>query len=569
MASEASPAVLLARGARTLAQLVKHFDGDPARCRRMMRELLLADRQVFYAQALEILKTEEDSRGVQHLIVMLESGRIFLPVLTEPSLTLERAVALSRSAVKGGILLDVILARYLARRALTLRDATCPPDIQRFLDILAEIADGERVLPYLMSLARETNRNLQSKAVLIIGRMSHNVQWAQMLQSEPDGRVRANAIESLWGIDTEEARQVLRSSIHDENNRVVGNALIGLYRLGDCSAVPEVFRMASHASKRFRGTAVWVMGASADPRYTRVLGHMVGEQNSALRAKVFSALGRIKAAVSQARQAGAYRIAGRGASGEVRLDVRQESGVPATLPPTAFILLEGGQDITAYSVEPRTAPAALAITLLLPGAAEPQTSSWYEGARRALWWKRSSDLWAVAYHGPRGTIAAPADGSPELLKDPDAIGTALSAAPCASACEDLWSAIRRASRGEVRPGGPERHVLILSDTDSGRSDASEEAASFARAAGIAVHAITRSANESLEQLCQSTHGSYWVLDSEIPPADAVEAVWVGLLARFVIRYRPVSADAKDLKLIVNSPSGWGEARILLPSPAMA
>lgn len=56
---------------------------------------------------------------------------------------------------------------------------------------------------------------------------------------ESDPRVRANAIESLWGVDSPEARTLLSFATNDANNRVVGNALLGLYHLGN----PPCWRM--------------------------------------------------------------------------------------------------------------------------------------------------------------------------------------------------------------------------------------------------------------------------------------------------------------------------------------
>src|SRR5437899_3333086 len=83
------------------------------------------------------------------------------------------------------------------------------------------------------------------------------------------------AIEALWGVDTPEVRAFLHAAARDPDNRVVGNALMGLYRLEDASAVPALLKMTSHESRRFRATAAWVMGETKDARFTKALAGML------------------------------------------------------------------------------------------------------------------------------------------------------------------------------------------------------------------------------------------------------------------------------------------------------
>ena len=61
----------------------------------------------------------------------------------------------------------------------------------------------------------------------MIGRGSKSTKWVMGRLSESDPRVRANAIESMWGVDTPEARTLLNFAVSDANNRVAGNALLG------------------------------------------------------------------------------------------------------------------------------------------------------------------------------------------------------------------------------------------------------------------------------------------------------------------------------------------------------
>ena len=97
------------------------------------------------------------------------------------------------------------------------------------MEILGEISDRILILPSLMRLLRNANPHLRSKAALMIGRGSRSLTWAKRRLTDSDTRVRANAVEALWGMDTPEARELLDAASRDGNNRVAGNAWLGLY----------------------------------------------------------------------------------------------------------------------------------------------------------------------------------------------------------------------------------------------------------------------------------------------------------------------------------------------------
>ena len=73
-----------------------------------------------------------------------------------------------------------------------------------------EIADSQRILPSLMRRLRVSNPYLRSTVVKMIGKGSKSVKWVRAKLSESDPRVRANAVEALWGVDSAEARALLK-----------------------------------------------------------------------------------------------------------------------------------------------------------------------------------------------------------------------------------------------------------------------------------------------------------------------------------------------------------------------
>jgi hypothetical protein len=161
--------------------------------------------------------------------LMVANGML-VRALCEASLSRDQALVLARAAVRVDPMADVQLARKLADSAFGQGETISDP--VRIMEILAEIADPTRVLPSLMRLLRHSNPYLRSKVVKMIGQGSRSVRWVRSKLGENDPRVRANAVEALWGVDSAEARGLLHFAASDGSNRVIGNALLGLYYLG-------------------------------------------------------------------------------------------------------------------------------------------------------------------------------------------------------------------------------------------------------------------------------------------------------------------------------------------------
>ena len=221
-----------------LNNLVRNFEADAAGSRKQIRDLMDNDRKLFFCHAMEIVKSSGDSRGGQFVVALLAANGMLLQALSDPTLTRDEALALGRAAKRVDPMVDTSLARGLADSMMG-DGSVVISDPARLMEILCEIADPARVMPSLMRLLRHPNAYLRSKAVKMIGQGSRSVKWVMGRLSESDPRVRANAVESLWGVDTPEARTLLNFAASDSNNRVVGNAVLGLYYIGEAAALAE------------------------------------------------------------------------------------------------------------------------------------------------------------------------------------------------------------------------------------------------------------------------------------------------------------------------------------------
>ena len=195
--------------------------------------------------------------------------------------------------------LDSLFTSRLARAVL---DGGSPADSQkalRLMEILAAISNPVRVV-LISTLLHHPDTRVQSKASLLVAKANQSWRWVQQRMRDRDARVRANALEALWGLGTQEAKAVFRQALDDPDNRVVGNALLGLYRAGDPSCSEKIKELADDPREEFRGTAIWAMQQTGDPAFIPVLSGLLRRSEPALRAKTMRALAGLK--LAQTRQ---------------------------------------------------------------------------------------------------------------------------------------------------------------------------------------------------------------------------------------------------------------------------
>ena len=356
-----------------LGNLVRNFETDASASRQQIRDLLDNHREIFCASSIEILKTTGDSRGAQYLVALLVANGMLLQAMCNPDLTKEEALSLGRAARRVDPMTDVTLSRSLAESGAG-GGTVHISDPARLMDILCEIADPGHIMPSLMRMMRHPNTYLRSKAVKMIGRGSLSAKWVMGRLSESDPRVRANAVESLWGVDTPEARTLLSFAVNDANNRVVGNALLGLYYLGDSPVLAEVMKLAGVESPLFRASAAWVMGEAGDPRFTEALRRMISDPDASVRKRAFAALGQIKTANAQPPLGDRWHVAGRMLAGEGLKGLRrlllavaaEDMRDQPKVAPLQFVLSEGDQYVTSYKAAAKPLPESMSVVFVIP-----------------------------------------------------------------------------------------------------------------------------------------------------------------------------------------------------------
>jgi hypothetical protein len=277
--------------AGSLQELVDGFEDNPLSARKAMDELLARDRGQFHTAGLEVLKTGRPTPGHAYLVALLIDNEILPVALGDPGkFRLEEAVELAKTVSQIDPLLDTKLVRWLLRSQQMDGSTASAQAAQRILGILEQISSGNRLTPMLVQLLRAPDPVLRSKVALLMGRGTKSVGWAL---TERDPRVRANAIEAAWGSDSRHTRGFLWELTKDSHNRVAGNALLALFRLGETASVAALLKMAAHASPMFRATAAWVMGQTQDALFLAALGRMETDSDEHVRRNASQAIARI------------------------------------------------------------------------------------------------------------------------------------------------------------------------------------------------------------------------------------------------------------------------------------
>jgi HEAT repeat protein len=165
---------------------------------------------------------------------------------------------------------------------------------QRGLAVLEKLGCSERLAPILIQFLRDPDGRIRSKAALMLGQTMPSHGIMHRLMGDRNARVRANFIEGLWSQSAIDFRPLFRMALHDPDHRVVGNAMVGLYYLGETRYVnTELEQMARRFEAPYRAVAAWVMGQTGDERFIGLLRDMASDRYQVVRNNALRALGRI------------------------------------------------------------------------------------------------------------------------------------------------------------------------------------------------------------------------------------------------------------------------------------
>jgi hypothetical protein len=160
----------------------------------------------------------------------------------------------------------------------------------RALELLDSLGYYDALLPWLRALTENAHARVRSKAAkLLCKAVPKKLLIERQLRSE-DSRVRANAIEALWFYQTSESAIIFRNALSDPCHRVVVNALIGLYRQKDDTAMQKLIALSQHPSELVRAAVIWAFVQLDDDRAIAPLKSLVNDSCEVIREKAAHAL---------------------------------------------------------------------------------------------------------------------------------------------------------------------------------------------------------------------------------------------------------------------------------------
>lgn len=390
---------------------LKSFPENPQQHGRRLRELLDEAPAEFLSVARGVFLDRSDTMQSRFLLALLSSHGHLLAMLRDlDKVNRETAILAARQVHKLDPGFERMVARMLLESQKGLRGAFEP---EFLLNLLEGASGGLTLLPALGQLRNSDDPRVRSSMALLLGKSERAQDWFRLLRSDPDPRVRANAIESLWGQQGPFAAACFESGAQDGHQRVVANSWLGLYLQGDAGAVAGLAGMAKHADPLFRSAGSWAMGRSKDPRFLpllRELRQAVGlDQQSAemLARNAMQAIGRVHQAIAAAPRRPlhlrVWKTTNDGVGGReaIVLAAGVEQGELPSLTPTAWRVKTDTHPVWRYSVGVVEAPAGLSLGILLPIAAEPEPErdqGWSAVVRHALRWRRRDDPCAVLFY---------------------------------------------------------------------------------------------------------------------------------------------------------------------------
>ena len=169
-------------------------------------------------------------------------------------MTLGAAVAQALLAARSHPeVVDVLLTR--------LRVESEPGVVDRLLELLGAVTPAERVHDVLQPYVNSDNSRVRSKALKLYACATGDAQWAMQFLGHQDTRFTANVVEALWGAkSTPDLREFFWAASGSPNGRVAGNAVVGLFHLGDPRAIDVLRRLCRDESPNVRASAAWVIG---------------------------------------------------------------------------------------------------------------------------------------------------------------------------------------------------------------------------------------------------------------------------------------------------------------------
>lgn len=561
-----------------LRALVGKFSVAPLRNGKRMRDLLRSDFEGFRTAAVTVLREPGDIRGCRYLVTLLWTHELLIPILGDFTLPKELNISIGRTAAKVDTQLHIRLIQFLVTAMLEGREVD-EQSVNRLLEVLGSVTDGFGIQGFLRQMLQHPNPRIRSKVTLLVGNGEQGIRAIRklLLDPEEDPRVRANAVEALWSYQQNDVLEVFRDLLRDFNNRVAGNAALGLYLAGNPESISAIREMAAHPDRRFRDTALWVMGKTEDPRFLPFIGRQLGEATGDLRKSVFRSLAAIKRAsaarekqVPLALQVLEVQQTGEGLTQARLVLLPGPGGVPPQVLPTGFAIEAGGKPVEPYSCTEQKSEHFSAAFILprRPVMGDPLRVHLRHALSACLDAKRAGDRWSILRYretqNPTAYAAFKMFGQTipgaVIERGPGAVFTgnmtALRAEIDAQGLRfekevNAFEALRSAVGGVV-PSRSARHAIVVVDSfHEIEEDSLDDLVGIVRKRGFSVHAICTTRNLHILRLCRETSGIFHLVTDPEAIERKVNLIYHALRSHWLLQFQSaISESCRTDRLVI-------------------
>ncbi|HEY3839783.1 MAG TPA: HEAT repeat domain-containing protein [Bryobacteraceae bacterium] len=513
----------------------------------------------------------------RYLVAMLWTNSLLIPCLIDPATPPPMAESIAAFARRVDPQLPAKLVGFVLERT----EAEPPECLERVLGLLKSMPDAANFRPLLTPLLRHPNARLRAKVALLVGEGNRNRTWFERRMLEEDPRVRANVIESAGPAVAEDLRPMFWAAASDANNRVVGNALVALYRLGEAESVGRLYDLVSHPDPAFRATAVWAIGETGDTRFLPVLARILSDPNETIKAATFRAMQKLRGRESVSAQPLAIRILNEpqmpenGTVLKVVFAVSNKSKPVLALPATAVRVLVNGEFAYRYSVAEQDSGRRISAAFLLPRTSyqKPAQTQRYLGAVEKCFERRhKGDIWTLSQYvesepaGPSRTEtlfgvrmeASEANGT-RLIGNLAELRAAIDSHESVR-CLSFADGFLRVCR-DLRQSKVSSHLFII-DPEAGLATDPAALARVAQEARVMVHASCSLPDPAVREICRLT-GGFYAISSDI--AETLPAFYQGICYRYVLSL-PCDGEVRKVQVAVRSAETCGDSPTVEMSP---
>jgi HEAT repeat protein len=228
-------------------------------------------------------KIPPESQQTQIALSLALDQAYYRPLIDPALLTAEQSITAAKR-------LSEVDTRFLPGIVNAANEKSDRAHVTRVLHILRSLERTNLVAQWVRRMTEHSDCFIRSMAVSMLCRLHVNPQLIEKQLDSADARVRANAIEALWGTLSWNSRRLLERATSDPHHRVAVNAVLGLYLAGIPQATERMTALAQDQSPMFRAAVAWTMGYTCDETFLPSLEQLSRDPEENVRKAAIAAL---------------------------------------------------------------------------------------------------------------------------------------------------------------------------------------------------------------------------------------------------------------------------------------